>query len=226
MKQLTFILAAGVLLSCLSCTSGGKDQAAEETPIPAASYKAIMVQHPVASYAAWKPVYMAHDSMREAFGITRYVVGRGTVDTNMIFVVNKISDLAKAKEFAAHPDLKMAMEKAGVTGPPTFSYLDVIRDENSEIPQKERLMVSHRVKDFDAWLKVYDAEGRTKRAEYGLLDRVLARGADDPNMVYIVFAVTDAAKAKARTESEELKKLMTDAGVEGPPQAFFYTLDN
>ncbi len=83
-------------------------------------------------------------------------------------------------------------------------------------------MVTHKVKDFDAWLKVYDGEGKATRASQGMVDRVLARGIDDPNIVHIVFAVTDMAKAKAAISSEAKKKLMTSAGVEGPPTIEFY----
>ena len=54
----------------------------------------------------------------------------------------------------------------------------------------------------------------------------IARDADDPNMVYIVFAITDMEKAKARMESPELKKLMTDAGVDSEPKFVKYTLMN
>jgi hypothetical protein len=41
-------------------------------------------------------------------------------------------------------------------------------------------------------------------------------------MVYILFTVTDLAKAKARGNSEDLKKIMTDAGVQGPPKVNFF----
>jgi hypothetical protein len=73
---------------------------------------------------------------------------------------------------------------------------------------------------------VYQAEGKAKRAENGLVERGMARDIDDPNRVTVVFAITDMVKAKARVGSEELKKLMTDAGVEGPPQIVFYKLLN
>jgi quinol monooxygenase YgiN len=197
-----------------------------EEPIPAASYKAVMIQHPVANYSVWQAAYMAHDSVRNAYGISKYGLGRGTQDTNMVWILNKINDLGKAKEFAGLPELKTVMEAAGVTGMPTFTYMDVVRDDTSSIPQKDRVLVSHKVKDYDTWLKAYDGEGRAMRAENGLLDRGLARNADDPNTVYIVFAITDKDKAMARMQSEELKKIMTDAGVEGPPSFFFYTLQN
>ena len=73
-------------------------------------------------------------------------------------------------------------------------------------------------------LKVFDSEGKETRAGYGLIDRGIARGNDDPNKVYVLFAVSDIAKAKARSASPELKKLMTDAGADGPPTINFYKL--
>ena len=215
------------MLCLLTFTSGCKTEPkAVEEPIPASSYKAIMVKHSVASYPAWKEVYMGHDSVRQAYGITPMFIARGSEDTTTVLVMNKLTDVQKAKDFAASPDLKMVMEKAGVTGPPTVAFLDVVRDDTSSIPQNDRLMVVHKVKDYDTWLKAYDGEGRATRAANGLLDRGLAREIDDPNMVYVVFAVTDKAKAMARMQSEELKKLMTDAGIEGPPSFYFYTRQN
>jgi hypothetical protein len=52
----------------------------------------------------------------------------------------------------------------------------------------------------------------------------MARSADDPNMVALVFAITDMEKAKASINSEAKKKLMKDGGVEGVPQMFYYRL--
>ena len=116
------------------------------------------------------------------------------------------------------------MQKGVVTGPPIILYITVIRDDNSNIEQKDRLLVSHHVKDFDAWLKVFDSEGKETRAGYGLIDRGIARGIDDSNTVYVLFAVSDITKAKTRSNSPELKKLMTDSGVDGPPTINFYKL--
>ena len=52
----------------------------------------------------------------------------------------------------------------------------------------------------------------------------MARSMEDPNVVYILFAVSDWEKANERANSEDLKKLMTDAGVEGPPTFVKYKL--
>ncbi len=187
-------------------------------------FKIVMIKHAVADFDKWKTAYLSHDSMRMVYGITHYRFGRGLDNPNMVVVMDKIANVQKAKDFSALPNLKEVMQKGGVKGKPEFSIADVIWNEDKKIDQAERVMISHKVKDFDAWKKVYDEEGTAKRLENGLIDRGLARDVDDPNKVYIVFAISDMAKAKARINSEELKKLMTDAGVAGPPQIFFYKL--
>ena len=189
-------------------------------------FKVITIKHKVADYAKWRKEYDAHDSVRLAYGITHFVIGRGMDDPNTIIVIDKIKDVMKAKEFSAWPSLKEAMKKAGVMGKPEFGFYDVIRNDDSKINLKDRLMVMHRVKDFDVWLKVYEAEGMTKRMEEGLIDRGMARSLDDPNMVTLVFAISDMKKAKTSINSEAKKKLMMDAGVEGAPQMFYYRLVN
>jgi quinol monooxygenase YgiN len=226
MKRINHFAAAGLFCCLFLVTSGCKTEPkAEEPPIPAANFKFAMIKHPVKDYNSWKAVYMANDSLRDAYGISKFVIGRGTDDTTITFVVEKISDVQKVRDFGASPDLKAAMDSAGVTGPPVIALAEMIRLDTTTNTQLNRVIVSHRVKDFDAWLKVYDSEGRATRAASGLADRALARDLDDPNMVYVSFAITDREKANARMQSEELKKLMTDAGVEGPPSFFFFTAD-
>lgn len=183
-----------------------------------------MIKHKVADYDKWRKGYDSHDSIRRAYGVMNYVMGRGMDDSNMIIVIDKISDLQKAKDFSVLPDLKDAMKMAGVINKPEFYYYDVIRNDNTKIDQKDRLMVTHRVIDFDAWLKDFDAEGTATRMEEGLIDRGMARSANDANMGTLVFAITDIEKAKASINSEAKKKLMKDGGVEGVPEMFYYRL--
>lgn len=233
MKHYTTIFAAAAMLLISSC-GNPKPEATDTAPLDSAAIatpeaaptnlKLIVIQHKVKDFDVWKPAYFSHDSVRKAYGITHYLLARGLDDPNMVMLMDKIEDLQKAKEFSELPALKEVMQAAGVISAPVFSYVDVVRNDDSVIEQKDRLMISHHVKDFDAWLKVYDDEGKETRAANGLIDRGLGRGIDDPNMVTVVFAITDMAKAKARANSEELKKLMLDAGVEGPPQIFYYRL--
>ena len=237
LKRLNWVMAISFAVALSSCNDSGEKKAeetkAEEikteeaTPVTTATFtpfKVIMVQYPVADFDKWKAAYMTGDSVRKANDITRYLIGQGLDDPKKVIVINKIADVQKAKNFSKLPYLKEAMKKSGVTGQPVFSYADVIRNNDTQIAQKERVMIAHKVKDFDAWLKVYDSEGEAKRTENGLLDRGLGRSIDDPNMVYIVFAITDMAKAKARINSPELKTLMTEAGVEGPRKIIYYKL--
>ena len=232
MPSLIAAISVGLLLSCNNSTDEKKaaDTAAAK-PVDTVAAKpafkpfdVLVVEHKVKNYAKWKEAYMAHDSVRKAYALTDFGLGRGIEDSNMVFVLEKVDDVAKAKAFEVLPNLKEAMKKAGVTGPPTFALHHVIRSDDSETPVMDRLAVSHHVKDFDAWLKVFDGEGPAARASYGLVDRGLARGVDDPNMVTVVFAVTDAAKAKARSTSPELKKLMDSAGVDSKPVIMMYRL--
>jgi quinol monooxygenase YgiN len=228
MKQFSTIIAAGIILFFSSCGNNANEKNTANMPdstsnaIPSASFKAMVVQHGVKDFNTWLAGYNGHDSVRKAFGLTDYKVGRGTDDSNMVVVVEKIDDVQKAKDLASSPELKDAMEKDGVTGSPSFTYVNVVRNDDSPIDQKQRVMVAHHVKDYGAWLKIFDGEGKSARAANGMVDRGISRGIDDPNMVYLVFAVTDMAKVKARIASPEMKKIMTDAGVDGPPTVMFY----
>lgn len=225
-KTLTVFTAFAVcfLFSCNSVEDKKTGKATTPATIPPASFKVVMIKHPVADFTVWKAAYDSHDSAQHAYGLTPYGLGRGIDDSNMVFAILKTEDVQKAKEFSALPDLKEVMQKAGVTGPPVFNYIDVVRDDDSKIEQKDRVMIILRVKNFDAWLRIYDDEGMNIRKENGFIDRGLGRGVGDPNMVYIIFAIIDVNKAKERISSAELKRLMTDAGVEGTPQTYFYKL--
>ncbi|HEX4374074.1 MAG TPA: hypothetical protein VHZ50_12290 [Puia sp.] len=227
MKQLSIILATGIILFFASCSGSGSeekkaaDTTATTTPPPPPPFKPFdvaLITHKVKNFDKWKAAYLSHDSVRKAYGLTDAGLGRGLQDSNMVTVTELVSDVKKAKEFSMLPDLKEAMKKGGVVGAPTFDFIHVIRFDTSKGSSNNRLEIAHKVKDFDAWLKVFDNEGSAARAGYGMVDKGLARGIDDSTMVYILFVVTDTAKAMARGNSPELKKIMTDAGVVGAPR--------
>jgi heme-degrading monooxygenase HmoA len=169
-------------------------------------------------------MYDSKDSLRNAYGISKFVISKGMHDANMVFITEKFTDLQKVKDFSKSEAVKKASQEGGALGAPEFSFLKIIRLEETPAELKDRVMMMHKVKDFDAWLKGFDAEGKEARAKYGLLDRAIGRGADDPNMVYIVFAVSDMKKASERENSPELKKIMEDAGVIGKPTSYMYTV--
>jgi hypothetical protein len=168
--------------------------------------------------------YEGHDPARHAAGLTNYILGRGAgKDSNTVVVMLKAENMTKAKEFASSTDLKDAMQKAGIIGTPSINYINVVMNDDSHIPQTDRLMVTHKVKDWDAWKKEFD-DHKQARMDAGLIDRGLGYTSGDSHNVTIVFAVTDMAKAKAFIASKDLKDKMTKAGVDGPPAFFFYTI--
>lgn len=239
MKRLSAFLSAGLIVLFFSCNDSSKEKdeaAAKDTaaaavptpppPPPAEAaftpFKIVMVRHKVKDFSKWLPVYMGHDSARQASGVTPYRLGRSMEDSNMVLVVDRISDLQKAKDFGNSATLKEAMQKGGVIGKPDVAFYEVIRNDSSKIDNPDRLSVTTKVKDFATFLKTYDGEGKAKRAEFGLVDRAMGRNLDDSNTVRIVFTVTDMAKAKARMVSPELKKIMEEATCEGKPDFFWY----
>jgi hypothetical protein len=185
-------------------------------------FDVVEVMHGVKSYEKWKPGFDNDSAARKASGLELLVIGRGADNPNNIDVVLRADDIAKAKTFVNDPRLKDVMKKDGVSSKPEIYYYHVIRF-NPDSKEKQWVLITHKVKDFDAWLKVFDSEGTEKRAGFGLVDVALARNIDDSNTVHIVFDIKDMTKAKARMNDPELKKLMTDAGVIGAPKIQFFT---
>ncbi|MEO8414020.1 MAG: hypothetical protein ABI472_10185 [Ginsengibacter sp.] len=231
------ILALSISMAFFACNNGTENKEAasampadttsvsntSSTPAPGAftPFDVAEITHSVKDYNKWRPVFNADSVNRKANGLEDIVVGRNMGDPNKILIALKVTDTAKAMAFAADPKLKEAMDKAGVISKPEFSLYHVIR-YNPDSKEKQWVLVTHKVKDFDTWLKGFDAEGTATRATFGLVDVLLARGLHDSNMVHMVFDITDMPKAKARMNDPALKKIMTNAGVISAPKIEFY----
>lgn len=57
------------------------------------------------------------------------------------------------------------------------------------------IIVSHEVKDFDGWKKIFDA-GKQTRDKAGLKSRYILRDVDKPNMVTVVLESANAENAR------------------------------
>lgn len=78
------------------------------------------------------------------------------------------------------------------------------------------VIITHEVSDFDAWKTVFDRhEGARKEA--GFLGHHINRHAENPNLLSVYLAVSDVAKARAFTESADLRTTMSAAGVTSMP---------
>lgn len=78
------------------------------------------------------------------------------------------------------------------------------------------------VADFDAWKETFDSVEQVRR-DAGIGGHHINRAEDDPNQLGIYMAVNDIDKARAFTESDQLKQIMRDAGVTSPPTFMWMT---
>jgi hypothetical protein len=181
----------------------------------------VVAKHKVANFAKWMASYDEHDSIRLAYGIHSYVIGRGMQDSNMVLVALKCDDIAKAKAFAKDPSLKKAMQQGGVTGAPDISFLTTTWQDTAQIGTDLRSRTTYAVKDWDAWQKAFE-EGKQERMDNGITDRAFGHDADDNKKISLVTAVVDTAKAFAYYKSDALKKRREAGGVIGEPKRFLY----
>ena len=84
----------------------------------------------------------------------------------------------------------------------------------------ENLTIHHKVTDYTAWRKGYDAQEQSRRSA-GLTNGRVFRSAEDPNDVVVLQDVTDVAKARSWVGSEDLKAAMQKSGVIGSPTIRF-----
>jgi quinol monooxygenase YgiN len=76
------------------------------------------IHHEVTDYAAWRKVYDAFDGTRKELGVIAQAVYQSVDNPNDVTATHDFDSAAKAKAFAASPELKAAMGKAGVKGKP------------------------------------------------------------------------------------------------------------
>ena len=118
---------------------------------------AVVVRSRVADFDRWIAAFDTHEDVRRAAGILGDHINRAEADPNDVSIYMAVSDLDKAKAFSASDDLRERMQAAGVISAPQFTYMTPVREAivwDRELPA---FMLSHKVADFDRWLKGYDA---------------------------------------------------------------------
>ena len=78
----------------------------------------MIVRHSVADYAAWRAVYEEVEPLRVQHGCTAKRVFQNPDDPNDVGVIHDFASLAGAQAFRDSDELKAAMGRAGVAGPP------------------------------------------------------------------------------------------------------------
>jgi len=84
----------------------------------------MLIQHKVKDFAEWKKVFDSAAGLRASSGELSTQIFRDASDPNSLTIINKWNSLENAQKFAHSPELKAAMEKAGVAGPPNVYFLN------------------------------------------------------------------------------------------------------
>lgn len=78
----------------------------------------MVVRHPVNDFDAWRIQYDKAQPIRDKHGVTDATIFRNADDPNEVTGLHWFPSVEKAQAFAADPDLKHAMARTGVSGPP------------------------------------------------------------------------------------------------------------
>jgi hypothetical protein len=121
-------------------------------------------------------------------------------------------------------DEKKSSESSTSTDTTTASTTPAAMAVNTTITTPQSMMsVTHKVADFAKWKMAYDDHDSARLAN-GIHNYVVARGAEDSNMVFVATKVDDMDKAKAFAKDPGLKKAMQKGGVIGTPTISFATM--
>jgi erythromycin esterase-like protein len=83
----------------------------------------LAVQLTIGDYAKWRPVFDKRKALRDKAGFTNTHVYRNADNTNEIIVWSETLDVSKAREALASPEIRNAMQEAGVVGPPKIHLI-------------------------------------------------------------------------------------------------------
>ena len=82
-----------------------------------------IVRHQVTEYDKWRLVYEEVQGLRDKHGVTDADVLQAPDDANDVTVLHWFPSVENAQAFASDPELKDAMGRAGVSGPPRIEIV-------------------------------------------------------------------------------------------------------
>ena len=178
---------------------------------------AAVVTHPVEDFARWKVGFDAHQGERQKAGIYAHCLNRLSADEHTIsaYLLAKSRDQLEA--FFASPDLANAMKNAGVSGPPSISFVRQVEDTTRWDRPFAAAIVIHEVADFSRWKKAFD-DHAAERQRAGVIAHAVNRSEENPNLLVVFLQSEDEAKLHAFLGAPELKQAMQSAGVISAPE--------
>ena len=180
----------------------------------------LLVHHRVADFDTWKAGFDDHEDVRRAHGFLAHRLNVGADDPNDVRVYLAISDLEKAREFAASDELREIMQEVGVISPPHFTWATPARFDIVWEGVHPAFILRHRVRDFDRWLLGYDDADEFRR-EMGIIGHAANRSIDDPHLAIVYHQAETFDDLHAFLDEPELKEIMAAAGVISDPEVVF-----
>ena len=86
----------------------------------------MQIRHKVQDFAVWKAAFDEHSSARKDAGSKGGWLFRSADHPNELVAIFEWDNLENARSFVGSDDLRQAMERAGVTGPPDILFLEQV----------------------------------------------------------------------------------------------------
>jgi hypothetical protein len=78
----------------------------------------------VANFERWKEDFESMTDARSKSGWIEHRVLRDATDPNIVTVISRVKDLDSAKRYGQSTELRDAMQRSGVLGPPDISFCE------------------------------------------------------------------------------------------------------
>lgn len=84
----------------------------------------LVVRHTVRDYGAWRKVYDGAKPLQTAGGVLEESVYQDPANPNDVLALHRFASVAKAQAFVGSPELREAMQRAGVDGQPRIEIFE------------------------------------------------------------------------------------------------------
>ncbi len=84
----------------------------------------LIVQHTMEDYGKWRPVFDAHEGVRQTYGVRDAQVFRNVENPNELLLKFRVDSVERAQKLAHSQELKDAMADAGVVGIPEVFFVE------------------------------------------------------------------------------------------------------
>jgi heme-degrading monooxygenase HmoA len=78
----------------------------------------------VANFERWKEDFESMTALRRGSGWIEHRVVRDATDPNIVTVISRVEDLDSAKRYGQSNELREAMKRSGVLGPPEIAFCE------------------------------------------------------------------------------------------------------